>query len=464
MPRYLPHALSFLAGFLSLSQEILWTRLVAFSFGGIPQAFAFVLATYLLGIALGADIGKDLCRRASARGLAGVDLQRALLRHCGWVFVIAAGIDVAGPWLFALAHGSAVGSGVAALAMITTALVKSVLFPIVHQLGAGADTRRLGGGFSKVYCANILGSTCGPLVTGFYLLDVVSLQTALALVAASSAVLGATLLAAIPRAAGESAPLPESARASSRRQEALLRMFTPPAARATLADGGVVVALAGAALLGPFNLVETVVERGLARDPNVASTEVRHLVENRHGIVHTLVDSARGDIVFGDGVYDGRVNLDPRTNANRIDRMFYFAAAAQDARRVLVIGLSAGAWTRLLQGLPNLERIDAVEINPGYVELIRRYPAVAPLLDDRRIVVHVDDGRRWLKRHPAERYDLIVMNTSVHWRAYATNLLSREFLEIARGHLNPGSTTAASSSMSTTAAAGSSATRPSDTT
>ncbi|QQS11970.1 MAG: hypothetical protein IPK81_20955 [Rhodospirillales bacterium] len=30
------------------------------------------------------------------------------------------------------------------------------------------------------------------------------------------------------------------------------------------------------------------------------------------------------------------------------------------------------------------------------------------------------------------------MNTSVHWRAYATNLLSREFLEIARGHLNPG--------------------------
>ena len=61
-----------------------------------------------------------------------------------------------------------------------------------------------------------------------------------------------------------------------------------------------------------------------------------------------------------------------------------------------------------------------------------------PLLDDPRIVVHVDDGRRWLKRHPGERYDLVVMNTSVAWRAYATNLLSREFLLIVRRHLNEG--------------------------
>jgi spermidine synthase len=39
--------------------------------------------------------------------------------------------------------------------------------------------------------------------------------------------------------------------------------------------------------------------------------------------------------------------------------------------------------------------------------------------------------------HPGERFDAIVMNTTFHWRNHATNLLSREFLGIARAHLNP---------------------------
>jgi spermidine synthase len=435
MMRYLPHALSFAAGFLSLSQEILWTRLVGFSYGGIPQAFAFVLATYLLGIALGADIGKDLCRRAAAAASGG-DLERALLRTCGWVLIVASGIDAAGPWIFATAHGSPGASGVACLVMMVTALGKSVLFPIVHQLGSGADTRRLGRGFSRVYCANIVGSTCGPLLTGFVLLDLVSLQTALALVATTTGVIGMLLLTLLPHPHLRGTALPVNA--TSRRQELILRAFTPPGRHGLRAGGSFVALLVMAALLGPVNLVQTVVSNGYGKDPHLSSTTIRHLIENRHGIVFTLADDRRGDVVFGDGVYDGRVNIDLATNDNRIDRAYLVAAVKHDARRVLVIGLSAGPWTRLLQGLPDLERVDAIEINPGYVDLITHYPVVSPLLADPRIVLHIDDGRRWLKRHPDERYDLIVMNTSVSWRAYATNLLSRDFLRIVQRHLNPG--------------------------
>ena len=36
------------------------------------------------------------------------------------------------------------------------------------------------------------------------------------------------------------------------------------------------------------------------------------------------------------------------------------------------------------------------------------------------------------------KFDLIVMDTIYHWRAHATNLLSVEFLELARGMLKPG--------------------------
>jgi hypothetical protein len=50
----------------------------------------------------------------------------------------------------------------------------------------------------------------------------------------------------------------------------------------------------------------------------------------------------------------------------------------------------------------------------------------------------IDDGRRWLVSHPDRRFDFILMNTTYHWRANASNLLSREFLLLIRAHLNAG--------------------------
>jgi hypothetical protein len=63
---------------------------------------------------------------------------------------------------------------------------------------------------------------------------------------------------------------------------------------------------------------------------------------------------------------------------------------------------------------------------------------VASLLSNPKVHIVIDDGRRWLVGHPGRRFDFIVMNTTFNWRANATNLLSKEFLELARAHLNPG--------------------------
>ena len=53
----LAFAIAFGVGFLSLSQEILFVRLVGFAFESTPDSFAFVLVCFLLGIALGAHAG-----------------------------------------------------------------------------------------------------------------------------------------------------------------------------------------------------------------------------------------------------------------------------------------------------------------------------------------------------------------------------------------------------------------------
>ena len=79
-----------------------------------------------------------------------------------------------------------------------------------------------------------------------------------------------------------------------------------------------------------------------------------------------------------------------------------------------------------------------VEINPGYQQVIASHPEVASLLTNPKVDLVIDDGRRWLTRHPESQFDVIVANTTQHWRPHATNLLSVEYLRLIRRHLRPG--------------------------
>ena len=181
----------------------------------------------------------------------------------------------------------------------------------------------------------------------------------------------------------------------------------------------------------------------------VAYGSVNHLIENKHGVIHTVSMPGRSDdVIFGGNIYDGRFNTSIRDDTNGINRVYLMAALHPRPTRVLVIGMSGGAWTQVLRGFPGVESIDVVEINPAYLDLMRRYPLVASVLDDSRLKVHVDDGRRWLKRNPHAKFDLVVMNTTYYWRAYSTNLLSQEFMREVRSHMEVGSVLAFNSTTS----------------
>jgi hypothetical protein len=105
---------------------------------------------------------------------------------------------------------------------------------------------------------------------------------------------------------------------------------------------------------------------------------------------------------------------------------------------MLMIGLASGSWGQIFANDPRVSRLDVVEINPGYLNLIPQYPMVRSLPENQKVHLYVDDGRRWLLAHPAEKYDMIVANTTYHWRDHSSTLLSREFLYLIRQHLNAG--------------------------
>jgi spermidine synthase len=158
-----------------------------------------------------------------------------------------------------------------------------------------------------------------------------------------------------------------------------------------------------------------------------------HVLENRSGIITVDTDGT----VFGNGMYDGRFNTALRDDRNGIIRPYALSLFQAAPRDVLMIGLSSGSWAQVIASNPAVNSLTVVEINQGYLALIARQPEVASLLHNPKVTIITDDGRRWLSHHPEKRFDAIVSNTTWHFRANVTNLLSAEFLELVRKHLNP---------------------------
>lgn len=390
--------LSLAVGFLSLSQEIIWVRVISFILQGVAQSFPLVLACFLFGIAIGAAIGKRFCKtRDDLWRIAALTLTLASIVDLSLIVVVPILVQHLKP--FGLA-------GLLSL-VVLTALLKSILFPIAHHIGSQQKGAYIGRSVARVYFFNIIGSTLGPIMTGYILLEYLTLEQCLLILGTGTGLLALACT------------MPER------------RVVVPLLCVMTLVPVGILAGL---------NQAETIPDIARATQKRLMpGKHIGEVVQNRHAIIYTVI-SPDGEPAwtFGGNVYDGRLTVDMDKNVSRLDRVLVTLTAHPHPERVLVFGLSTGAWTRIISASPRVKEITAVEINPGYLDVIENYPAVAGLLSDPRVHIVIDDGRRWLKRNPEQRFDLILLNTTFYWRAYSTNLLSREFMEMVSKHLRPG--------------------------
>ncbi|QIF02638.1 methyltransferase domain-containing protein [Roseimicrobium sp. ORNL1] len=387
----LPQAwlLSAATGFLSLAWEIVWMRLYNFTTSSRALAFGLMLGAYLLGLAVGSLWSRKWQRMGTEGteplGTLATLISRATLAAflvvplVSWLVML-----LWWPWTLLIVMGAAAALG--------------TILPLICHLAIPPDARA-GQRMAGVYLANIIGSGMGSLLTGFVLMEWLPLVWLCTLLLLG----GFAIALSLRLRAGLSAQVYSTS--------AVLLLIVPAVA------------------LGYASLWERLHYRG----DYTLGMQFAKTIESRHGVIH--VDS--NGTIYGNGAYDGSLETILKPDSWLV-RPYYISALHPKPRRVLVIGVSGGAWTQILAHHPEVEEVIGVEISEPYLRLIHDSPSVASLHRNPKVKLVIDDGRRWLKRNPTERFDLIMMNTTHHWREFASALLSREFLELAKSHLSQG--------------------------
>lgn len=392
-------------GYISLSQEILWMRVVSYMTKGLPSVFAHVLGFFLIGVAAGALYGKRICEKhLSGPGTSPARFVGGMLLVSGVFYYVAITAT-------ASLHAAAWPLGLVAthLVVAVVSFLLGGIFPILCHYGARAG-KDVGITVSRLYVANIVGSTLGPMVTGFVLMDYFTTdQLILGLAVAAIALGGAAFVFAGGRGA------------------------IRPVGLAAVAVAAMFVVHDGA--------YDMLFERILQPPEPVP---FKYNVEDRGGVVSVGEEGApgKGDICYGGGAYDGRFTVDPVRDSNGIRRCYMLAALHREPADVLEIGLSTASWSRVIADHRKVKKLTIVEIGGSYFDVIKQYPDQQSVVDEakkkERIEIIIDDGRRWLNRHPDRKFDFILQNTTWHWRSSITNLISEEYLELVKRHLKPG--------------------------
>ncbi|MDP1648127.1 MAG: fused MFS/spermidine synthase [Rubrivivax sp.] len=414
-------AVLFVSGMTALIYEVAWTRVLTLVIGSSTYAFTLMLATFLIGIAL----GSALVRRYALHRQPGLGLLAVCQLLIGLCALATAALFGLLPDAFVSLFGRA-GQvyGVFQFAnfllciavMVPATLFMGASFPVASALvvqGLGHSGRRIG----LLYAGNTVGAILGAFLAGFVLLPQLGIQRTLVLTIAvnlASALALSAFLFQRGTARGRWA-VPALASATLL---VLAFVWQPPWDRLKMTSGPYAYAV---------QYQKVPIDQRLAR---VAQ------LYYREGPMATVSVIQEGEHV--------RVVVDGKTDAGNARDMTtqVFAGhppllAKPDAKDVLIIGYASGITAGAV-GRHAVSRIDCVEIEPAMREASRWFREENyHIADDPRFNLVIDDARSYMLA-ARRQYDVIISEPSNPWQAGSSRLFTQEAFENARRNLKPG--------------------------
>jgi hypothetical protein len=294
------------------------------------------------------------------------------------------------------------------LLLLPMTLAIGMTYPLaVRVLARDADDA--GPASARVYSWNTIGAILGSLGAGFVLIPALKYEGAIRIAVCASALLGVA-------AAWILLPLNTVSR----------KLFGAVAT---------VVAVVGCLLFQPQPPMKL-----LVTSPLNVGTQARVLYYDVGRSASVVMLSQDGGLALRTNGLPEALMETPGSLA-RFSGEYWLSPLAvlarPDARSMLIVGFGGGV---VVEGVPpSVEHVDVIELEPKVIEanqatkqMRKRNP-----MDDPRVHTIVNDARGAL-RLTSKKYDAIVSQPSHPWTAGASHLYTREFMQMARDHLNPG--------------------------
>ncbi|HUK89567.1 MAG TPA: fused MFS/spermidine synthase, partial [Blastocatellia bacterium] len=451
-----------ISGFVALSYEVIWSRVLALIIGSSVYAFSIMLATFLVGLAVGSTVAARVIDRLSrpvfAFGIIELGVGATTLAGA-WFFdelpivflqlyKVLAGSNIAVLLLLRFA--------VSSLVMIAPTLLLGALFPLVVRIlngrtvagdSSGAETSRTVG---NVYAVNTVGAIVGAFGSGFLLIPWIGVLGSLRLCVEVNLVLAVVLLltsAAIPRRKASPASLTNLAgqgdkgRAENRKERRKGASRNPGRLRNY---AGTLIGVSVAAFFGLFVIVvpppwdvaimSSGVYRYAPQIEKLSKSDFGDFFSDRmqgevafykEGITATVVVQRQsgGRVLKVNGKPDASTGGDLPTQILIGSLPFL---VQPNANNCLLIGLGSGITLGSIEQFP-VKQVTCVELEPAVIEASHYFDDLNHKpLEDPRLRSIANDGRNFIDTSK-EQFDVIVSEPSNPWLTGAASLFTLEY-------------------------------------
>lgn len=404
------------AGGIALGYEIVWSQAIVQFLSTRVFAFSIVLATYLIGLALGA---LWFARRAdrlrepwtafamliAGAGLVGLATISSL---SSWVAVAQTALEaIVLNWTGNDLAGMSARFAVAAVwVVLLPTLLLGAAFPVAIRLIA--QDSRMGRDVGAAIGLNTIGGLAGVAVTGLVLVPNLGLIKTMAALALAAMVLGLIAMVASYR-----------------------RAASPVAWRPAGAMATIVVATLALSIATPSSQLGDLLAQ--SRRGSLVTYD-----ESWGGTVAVL-EQGSGEKRFRRLYIQGVSNSGdamPSLRYMRLQALLPLILHDAEPRSALVIGLGTGITAGAMLRYPTLETGVVAELLPAVLKAAPSFKGNYGAPSDPRLDIRLRDGRRELLRSE-EQYDVITLEPPPPAAAGVVNLYSTDFYRLARARLRP---------------------------
>ncbi len=421
---------AFVSGFITISTQVAWTRLLSMIIGSSTYAFSVVVALFLIGLSLGAYVvGRRDRSGALRRTMFKVELATAaslvlslmvigrlpeLLLQVGLVLNLNS-------WITLLALQTAA----AALLILLPAFLMGTVMPLVLVWAGGQ--RDSVGLVGRSYAVNTIGAITGAFLSGFILIPKATTRFTV-LVAASMCVMVAGI-AYRPVANAKEPALPRALAVAGSFVLILILCLVLPAVNVPRMN-------LDALSIGAYDSLVRV----LARTRELSGTTDEQTGPAEHRLL-MYEEGTTSTVTVRKDWNSTSMAINGRTNGSDVGDMptqvmlgQLPALIAPNLNKALVVGFATGVTAGAMLQSP-IESVECVELERATIKASRYFEHVNNRpLNDPRLHLIIDDARTYL-RVTSERYDMIVSEPSHPWVPGVANLFTRDFFELGRDRL-----------------------------